>query len=95
MEERYTLGVDLGTSSSKGVLADRAGAIVVEASVAHGVDMPRPGFFEQDADGVWWRERHRQPCSPEWNAVSSLASALSPSRRARCSRGVMAASICS
>ncbi|MEN3268601.1 FGGY family carbohydrate kinase [Pseudonocardia sp.] len=56
MAERYTLGVDIGTSSSKGVLVDRAGVIIAEASVAHTVDMPRAGFFEQDADAVWWQD---------------------------------------
>ncbi|MCW2882764.1 MAG: carbohydrate kinase [Sphaerisporangium sp.] len=54
--ERYTLGIDIGTSSSKGALVDGAGVVVAEASVAHGVQMPRPGFFEQDADGVWWHD---------------------------------------
>jgi xylulokinase len=53
---RFTLGVDSGTSSTKGVLVDEAGQIVAEASVPHGVDMPRPGFFEQDADKVWWHD---------------------------------------
>lgn len=56
MEDRYTLGVDIGTSSSKGVLVDSAGVIVAEAGIEHGVEMPRPGFFEQDADAVWWHD---------------------------------------
>jgi xylulokinase len=52
----YTLGVDVGTSSTKGVLVDSSGLIVAQASVAHSVDMPRPGYFEQDADSVWWAD---------------------------------------
>jgi xylulokinase len=53
---RYTLGVDIGTSSSKGVLVNDDGLIIAEASVMHHVQMPRPGFFEQDADEVWWHD---------------------------------------
>ena len=48
------LGIDIGTSSSKGVLVDLAGRIVADHTVAHGFDMPRPGWAEQDADAVWW-----------------------------------------
>ncbi|WP_415128796.1 FGGY-family carbohydrate kinase [Microbacterium sp.] len=50
-----TLGVDIGTSSTKAVLVDEAGTIVASASRAHGVDRPRPGWVEMDA-GVWWDE---------------------------------------
>lgn len=52
----YTLGVDVGTSSTKGVLVDSSGRIVAEASVGHSVQMPRPGYFEQDADSVWFAD---------------------------------------
>ncbi|CAO1650469.1 FGGY-family carbohydrate kinase [Salinibacterium sp. NYA9b] len=51
---RMLLGIDVGTASSKGVLTDESGRIVATASVPHGVDTPRPGHFEQDADAVWW-----------------------------------------
>jgi xylulokinase len=49
------LGIDVGTSATKGVLANSDGEIVARASRAHRVAMPRPGWFEQDAE-VWWRE---------------------------------------
>ncbi len=48
------LGIDIGTGSSKGVIADIEGNILAEAAVPHGMDMPRPGFYEQDADKIWW-----------------------------------------
>ncbi|MDQ1596753.1 MAG: xylulokinase [Microbacteriaceae bacterium] len=54
--ERYTLGVDIGTASSKGVLVDARGTIIAVAAVTHDVAMPRPGYFEQDADLVWWAD---------------------------------------
>ena len=50
------LGIDVGTSSSKGVLTDTEGNVLASHTVAHDVDMPRPGWAEQDADGVWWHD---------------------------------------
>lgn len=50
----YTLGIDLGTSSSKGVIATPDGVIVARAQTPHDVSYPRPGFAEVDADRVWW-----------------------------------------
>lgn len=56
MDDRLLLGIDIGTSSSKGVLVDLAGRIVTEHSAPHGFDMPQPGWAEQDADAVWWSD---------------------------------------
>ena len=39
---RYTLGVDIGTFESKGVLVDGAGRIVAQASRPHKMLVPRP-----------------------------------------------------
>lgn len=50
-----TIGVDIGTSSSKGVLVDRAGAVLATHIVAHEVRRPQPGWVEMDAV-VWWQE---------------------------------------
>ncbi|WP_194409897.1 FGGY-family carbohydrate kinase [Microbacterium cremeum] len=50
-----TLGVDIGTSSSKGVLVDGSGHILASATVAHDVSRPKPGFVEMDGR-VWWDE---------------------------------------
>ncbi len=55
-DDRLLLGIDIGTSSSKGVLVDLAGRIIAERAVAHSFDMPQPGWAEQDADAVWWRD---------------------------------------
>ena len=48
------LGVDVGTGSTKGVLATQDGEVVAEHVVAHGIEVPRPGWVEQDAEQVWW-----------------------------------------
>ncbi|OZB86251.1 MAG: sugar kinase [Microbacterium sp. 13-71-7] len=52
---RCTIGVDIGTSSSKGVLVDDGGAILAQASRAHDVRRPRTGWVEMDGR-IWWDE---------------------------------------
>lgn len=49
------LGVDVGTSSTKGVLVDPDGRVVRTAIREHTVDRPRPGHVEMDGE-LWWRE---------------------------------------
>ncbi|MBG6213880.1 MAG: FGGY-family carbohydrate kinase [Cryobacterium sp.] len=48
-------GLDIGTSSTKGVLVDVAGRIVATATRSHEPSRPHPGHVEMDAD-IWWRE---------------------------------------
>ena len=55
MPVRCTLGVDIGTSSSKGVLVDEGGTVLATRVVEHEVDRPRPGWVEMDAR-IWWDE---------------------------------------
>ncbi|MBS0023754.1 FGGY-family carbohydrate kinase [Microbacterium paraoxydans] len=52
---RCTIGVDIGTSSSKGVLVDERGAILASATRAHDVNRPHTGWVEMDGE-VWWDE---------------------------------------
>lgn len=49
------LGIDVGTSSTKGVLVTADGAVVAQAVREHAVDRPEPGRVEMDAR-VWWDE---------------------------------------
>jgi len=49
------LGVDIGTSSSKGVLVGLDGRVLRSATHEHAVDRPHPGWVEMNAD-VWWQE---------------------------------------
>ncbi len=44
----YYIGIDLGTSSAKGILTDRSGAILREASAFYEVSYPHDGWSEQD-----------------------------------------------
>lgn len=48
------LGIDVGTYSSKGVLVEPDGTVLRSHVVEHEMDVPRPGWAEQDADAVWW-----------------------------------------
>ena len=48
------LGIDIGTSSSKGVLARPDGTIVAVAERQHPLSLPRPGWAEHDAEATWW-----------------------------------------
>lgn len=50
------LGVDIGTSSSKGVLARPDGAIVATTHRPHQLSLPRPGWAEHDGETVWWAD---------------------------------------
>ncbi|MBN9140783.1 MAG: sugar kinase [Micrococcales bacterium] len=55
MRRRCTLGVDIGTSSSKGVVVDSEGRILASAAISHEVSRPRPGWVEMDGR-IWWAE---------------------------------------
>ncbi len=50
------LGIDMGTGSTKGVLVDTAGTVLASATIAHAMDLPRPGWVEVDAEATWWGE---------------------------------------
>ena len=50
------LGVDIGTSSSKGVLARPDGEVIATAVRPHDLSLPRPGWAEHDAEKIWWED---------------------------------------
>jgi xylulokinase len=50
------LGIDIGTASSKGVLARPTGEVVAVATRPHDLSLPRPGWAEHDAESVWWAD---------------------------------------
>ncbi|KIF76387.1 sugar kinase [Streptomyces sp. 150FB] len=55
MPRNAVIGVDIGTSSSKGVLVGLDGALLRSAVREHTAERPGPGRFEMEA-GLWWRE---------------------------------------
>lgn len=50
------LGIDIGTSSTKAVLAQPDGTIVARTQREHPLSVPRPGWAEHDAEAVWWSD---------------------------------------
>jgi xylulokinase len=54
MTENLCLGLDVGSSSTKAVLVDVDGTVVADARLEHGIERPRPGWAEQDAERDWW-----------------------------------------
>lgn len=50
----HLLGIDLGTSSVKVLLATTGGAVVASASADYPIEQPQPGRAEQSPD-AWWR----------------------------------------
>ncbi|MFC9501770.1 FGGY-family carbohydrate kinase [Streptomyces sp. NPDC056982] len=55
MPQSAVIGVDIGTSSSKGVLVGLDGTVLHTAVREHAVDRPAPGHVEMHAD-IWWDE---------------------------------------
>ena len=50
------LGVDIGTSSTKGVITHADGTVLATAERTHKTEFPRPGFVEHDPEGMWWKD---------------------------------------
>lgn len=48
------VGVDVGTANTKAVVVSANGVVMARVERRHGTASPRPGWFEHDADGVWW-----------------------------------------
>ncbi|HZW41872.1 MAG TPA: FGGY family carbohydrate kinase, partial [Agromyces sp.] len=80
MSVRAVLGVDIGTSSSKGVLVDFDGAVLRSAVREHEVQRPQPGHVEMDA-AAWWREfvsLARELVTPEVEVAAVGVSGMGP-----------------
>lgn len=50
----YLLGIDIGTTSTKAILTNTSGRVVVEASLPAELSSPHPGWAEENPD-QWWR----------------------------------------
>ena len=55
MAGQAVIGVDVGTSSTKGVLVALDGTVLARAVRHHEVRRPVPGHVEMDAT-IWWDE---------------------------------------
>jgi xylulokinase len=54
VQEPVVIGVDIGTGSTKGVLATPSGEVIATARRAHRMSLPRPGWAEMDAERDFW-----------------------------------------
>jgi xylulokinase len=81
------IGLDIGSSSTKGVLVDRNGSMLAATSRQHATSHPHPGWHEQAADAVWWQESisiiHEllargtaAPAEVDWIGVTGLVPGL-------------------
>lgn len=52
----YTLGIDIGTFESKGVLVDRDGIVIASLAQPHDMIVPQPGWAEHRAEEDWWQD---------------------------------------
>ena len=78
------IGIDVGTASTKGVLLRPDGSSVADARADHDMSIPRPGWAEQDADGIWWADvvavaRRLTAAVPAGDRIAGIAvSAIGP-----------------
>ena len=49
-----TLGIDIGTYESKGVIVDTDGRVLASAARPHELIVPRAGWAEHRAEQDWW-----------------------------------------
>lgn len=56
MSGELLLGVDIGTSSTTGVLTRPDGEVLGKAERSHELSLPRPGWAEHDAEEMWWKD---------------------------------------
>ena len=56
MSRTLFMGIDIGTSETKGVILDESFDAVVTYAVPHGMENPAPNYYEHDADAVWWHD---------------------------------------
>jgi sugar (pentulose or hexulose) kinase len=66
------LGIDIGTSSTKGLLVTPAGQVVGTAQRPHQISLPLPSWAEADAERTWWAPQY--PYKLEW--LAALRSSL-------------------
>ena len=68
-----TIGIDVGTSGTKGVLLAEDGRVLARRTIAYPLLTPRPGWTEQDPE-AWWAAardilRHLTTTTPEAEVV--------------------------
>ena len=52
----YFMGIDIGSSETKGILMDESWKPIHTCTAQHVMENPAPHYFEHDAEGVWWHD---------------------------------------
>jgi xylulokinase len=71
------LGIDIGTSAVKAVLADHRQTILADGAAPLSIEIPRPGWCEQDPES-WWRATEaaigmvRSKAPVAWAAIHAI-----------------------
>ncbi|MEA5030501.1 MAG: FGGY family carbohydrate kinase [Sphaerochaeta sp.] len=55
-KKQYVIGIDIGTTTTKGCVVTAEGTMLSQFTCEHGVERPYDGWAEQDAESVWWLE---------------------------------------
>jgi glycerol kinase len=75
------LAIDQGTSATKAVLVDAAGAIVARGAAPVDLATPQPGWVEQSAEAIWLSARQAvAACLGDHDAAGVAAVGLSTQR---------------
>ena len=53
MSKKYLIGLDVGTSGAKCIIAGSDGAVVASSTQTYPLHTPKPGWAEQDPQS-WW-----------------------------------------
>ncbi len=56
MEKHFFMGIDIGTYSTKGVITDEIGNIILSKIIEHNIITPKAGYVEHDPEQTWWYE---------------------------------------
>lgn len=52
-KEKYIIGIDIGTGSTKAIAMDSKGTIIAHSQIFYSTDEKQPGFSEQDPEVIW------------------------------------------
>jgi xylulokinase len=75
MDDKYLVGVDLGTSAIKATLCRPDGTMMAEASADILIYYPKPGFIDQENDDFYFTaaQKVRQCLSVSWVEPRAVA----------------------
>jgi xylulokinase len=85
--DRVTMGLDIGTASTKAVVVDRSGDVLARVRLPHQLRIPHPDRIEHDAGRAWRRNPRRAlavlgPARPAGIGLTAMVPSLTAVDRA-------------